>query len=266
MTNFNPETLAAALMPKHIQLESASLSIMLYIRHHHVQVSVFDPAKQTIVWDGTFETDPLQSEWESVLEFIKARNWHRTVFGSATVVYDNEKGILTPRGLWTPELTQSMYQLESGEELVHPVSIQIPEWDVVYSAESPSWSDVIRPLFPNALLTPLDALLLRYARVVFDKQATAYIYYSGDSFRILITDHTRLLLCNRYSGRTPTDFLYFLRVASAACQLELNELKIRFFGESTFSFTEIGYYLQQEEPWCVSEANFWAEIHRKCAL
>lgn len=265
MTNFNPETLAAALMPKHIQLDSASLSLLLYIRHNRVQVSVFDPAQQKVVWGGVFETDPLQSEWESVVDFIEARNWHRTIFGSSTVVFDNENGILTPRGLWTEELVQRMYHLECGVDLIRPNSVQLPEWDVVYTTENPPWVDTIRSLFPTSILLPLDAILLKFARIVANKEAAALAYFSGDSFRIIIVNDGRLLLNNRYAGTTPVDFLYYLRVATAACSTEIEALRIFFHAETEFSFSEIGYYLPQEESWNTSGEIFWEEIHRKCA-
>ncbi|MFM7105977.1 MAG: DUF3822 family protein [Flavobacteriales bacterium] len=264
MTHFNPETLAAALMPKQIQLDSASLSLLLYIRHNRVQVSVFDPAKQGVVWGGVFETDPLQSEWESVLEFIEARNWHRTIFGTSAVVFDNERGILTPRGLWTESLAHSVYKLECGMDLVRPNSVQIPEWDVVYTSENPQWIDTIRNLFPNALFIPLDAMLLKYARIKADKETAALTYSTGESFRIILVREGRLLLNNQYSGTSPIDFLYYLRVAAAACSVELDSLRVFFHSEKDFSFSEIGYYLPQEESWNSSGELFWEEIHRKC--
>ena len=263
MTNFNPEILAAALMPKQIQLDSASLSLMLNIGRNRVQVSIFDPAIQGIVWGGVFETDPLQSEWESVMEFIEARNWHRTIFGTSVVVFDNERGILTPRGLWTEELARSMYKLECGLELLQFSSIQLPEWDVVYTAENPEWTDRIRNLFPNALLLPLDAILLRYARMVAEKATAALTYFTGESFRMIFVREGRLLLCNRYSGTTPVDFLYYLRVAAAACSIELDALKIFFHSDKEFSFSEIGCYLPQEEGWNSTGVTFWEEINRK---
>lgn len=265
MTNFNPETLAAALMPKRIQLDSASLSLLLYISHNRVQISVFDPAEQRVVWGGVFETDPLQSEWESLMQFIEARNWHRTIFGTSMVVYDNARGILTPRGLWTDELSRAMYKLECGEELLRSNSVQVPEWDVVFTSENPGWMDTIRNLFPNALFMPLDALLMRYARIVADKESAALTYFSGESFRIMLVHEGRLLLSNQYPGTTPVDFLYYLRVASAACSQELDALRIFFYSEREFSFSEIGYYLPKEESWNASGELFWEEIHRKCA-
>lgn len=251
-------------MPKQIQLDSASLSLLLYIQYNRVQVSVFDPAKQGVVWGGVFETDPLQSEWESVMDFIEARNWHRTIFGNTSVVYENARGIVTPRGLWSEELAQTMFKLECGQELTNPNTVQLPEWDVVYTSENPQWTSGIRNLFPNAIIFPLDALLLRYARIVADRETAALTYFTGDSFRMIIVREGRLLLSNQYAGATSVDFLYYLRVAAAACSIELEVLKIFFQAEKEISFEEIGYYLPQEENWNSSGASFWEEIHRKC--
>lgn len=265
MTNFNPEILAAAVMPRQIQLDSASLSLLLYIRQNSVLISVFDPARQGVVWGGSFETDPLQSEWESVLEFIKARNWHRTIFGTCVVVYENTKGILTPRGLWSEELVMAMYKLECGDDLISANSVHLPEWDAVYTTEHPSWMETIRNLYPNAILLSLDAILLKYARITADRETAALTYFNGDSFRIYMIRDGRLLLCNQYVGNTPVDFLYYLRVASSACSIEIEKMSLFFYSEKEFSFSEIGYYLPEEKKWNTSKELFWEEIHRKCA-
>ncbi len=264
MTNFNPEILAAAVMPRQIQVDSASLSLLLCIRHNHVLVSVFDPARQGVVWRGEFETDPLQSEWESVIEFIKERNWHRTIFGTCAVVYDNSRGILTPMGLWSEGIVGSMYKLECGVDLIHPNSVHLPEWDVVYTSENPTWNDAIRNLYPNALLLSIDSILLRYARIVADNESAVLTYFNNASFRIIIVREGRLLLCNQYNGSTPIDFLYYLRVATAATSIEMKDLKLFFYSEGEFSFSEIGYYLPEHNHWNSSSESFWDEIHRKC--
>lgn len=196
-----------------------------------LQIGISDLSTKEHVYFNSFKINSWKNDFEPFFEY----EFGNSKFKQVTACLLETENVLVPSGLYSDELKRELFEFSLGEQKkIDLKSETIRGIDSVnIFNEKADIQAALGQTVKNFKIKHCQSILLQLLsrETKSSEENRAYIHIEEAFFDLFIFNASKLKLANRYSYKTPEDFIYFLLNCIEVLELDIKKLPLFLMGK-----------------------------------